>query len=207
MLVAAVVPAVCFKVETTFAGRENPVEAELPMDASFFASFDMWSGSVKFLNTFKPEMTVEKVDKLMLSYSETGVLSFISGETGTTNSEIAKFVFAGFGGADLAWLIALIPTIVMVVALLAAAIIWQNLYAAATGVTPRKAITLPVRITALVASCAVLALAVIVVVVSNHNLSVMPLNNGSASYAIGAGFIMLAAGAIMAMSVPMGKKK
>ena len=113
----------------------------------------------------------------------------------------------GFGGASLAWLIALIPTLVMIIALLTAAIIWQNLYAAATGTTPRKAITLPVRITALVAACVTLALAVIVVVVSNHNLSIMPLNNGSVEFAVGAGLIMLTAGAIMAMSVPMGKKK
>ena len=103
---------------------------------------------------------------------------------------------------------AAIPLIAIIVTLIAAFVMWINLYAVITGKALHKGITVPIKILGVIAALALLACMIVVLLVSNHNLDKIDYPKGCGSDAVlGAGPVMAVIFAIAACCIPMAKKK
>ena len=200
-------PIISFNVKTVFAGKTKSENVSIGFNHSYFGSFDM---TEEELDNYK-DMTESDADseiwrnfQLLVGYSKK---EFSRGESNAENSAIINIAFLGYGAADVAWIMAMLPVVSLLIGAAAVILLWQNIMAVVDGSSPRRSLTVTVRIIAIVLAVVAIALTATFAIISNYNLDLIKFGKGhDARVALNAGTIIALIFSIASLCVPMGKR-
>ena len=210
MLFTVFMPFISFNVKTAFNGKDKTESASVSLDASYFGEFDITEEALEEyddLTESEAFLIIRRAFGFLGGYTKK---EFLRGESNSENRIILNNAFVGFGGEDYAWVMAMIPVVALLIGIIAAVLLWQNLIAVVEGTSPRGSLTITVRIIAIVLAVITVAFVTVFVMVSSYNLDLIgfsgPFGRGhTATVSISAGAILALVSAVAVMSVPMGK--
>ncbi len=211
LLFTMFMPVMSLNVKTEFDGKTKAESASVGFDASYFGNFDLTEEQLDEYEGKTEETVVFQIQGAFKAIGEYSKKEFLRGESNVQNTVILNNAFCGFGGADCAWLMAMIPVASLLLGAIAVILIWQNIIAVVEGTSPRGALTITVRIIAIALAAVAVALVAVFAVVSNYNLDFVDFSTlfgrgHSATVSVNAGTIVALIFSVALICVPMGRR-
>ncbi|MBQ8382155.1 MAG: zinc ribbon domain-containing protein [Clostridia bacterium] len=197
-------PIFSLTAETVFQSYRDDSEASRATSTADASLFSQLITSEYARNTFEKEERSEKFATIeyyfgFLSYYTKG--QFENNRAYTYEVDIIQYSVLSFGGYEYSWAFGLGSTAVILLIVMAAILLWKNLFALAEGAPAKKRWTIPAKALAIFAAVIVVALIFVIgaLVASNSKVEfyVAPHLNA---------YFMLAVSVVLAC-IPMGKKK
>ncbi|MBQ8288779.1 MAG: zinc ribbon domain-containing protein [Clostridia bacterium] len=188
-------------VDVEFENKSRETEATSSVDATMFEQMVL---SQYEQEAFEDTEHAYKFDMIEWTFDRLGNYTkreFTNGEAYYYELSIIQWSVLSFGGYQYSWAFGLGGTAVTLIALMAAILLWKNLFALAEGTPAEKRWTIPAKIFAILAAAIVIALIFVI--------GALVASNAKVEFAVAPGlnaYFMLAA-AIALACVPMGKTK
>ena len=205
LIFSAFMPVFSYQAKTVFKGATAPSRASRDFGIDFFCdgNFTFSDADVERYEN----ITSNEVATYTKSYSGYARRDFQKGTTFILDTKIIIDAFACFGAYEFAPVFLLVTLFSLLASLSGAVLLWQNIVALTGNSSPRKALTIPFKVIGVIAAVIALALVIVFLAIAGHNVSAIEFQNASLSLAIAPGIIMAVIFAVMAASVPMGKRK
>lgn len=179
LLVSAFAPVVKTEVKTAFDSDEsNPQRATAFLDASLFDYLD-WSKSQKeeFDDLSTKEMKAQANEMAKMTFFWLQMYTkreFQKGEADAVNGALFSTLLLGYGAYEFSTLFTLGSLAMLLVFLCALLLIWKNVYELATGRRISAAMSIPVKILAILMAIIVLALVIVMSLIVTNNAENIP---------------------------------
>jgi hypothetical protein len=203
MLFSAILPMATYEVKAHFIGSDNATRASRELCADFFNNFLLGESMEEECG----ELTTDDVAESAEDYAWYNRQEFKNGYANDTDFEVLVGGFCLGGGVESTPFIFLVSLFVLMISLIGAILLWQNILALTSDASPHPALTIPFKTFGVFFAAAALALVIVFLVVTNHNLKYVDFENVKVSLKISAGAILMVVFAIFGASVPMKKKK
>lgn len=207
LLFTMFMPIISFNAKTIFGGKTKLESVSIGFNHSYFGSFDMTEEELdkyRDMTESYADFEIKRNFQLLGGYSKK---EFSRGESNSENDAIMNIAFLGYGGTDMAWIVAMLPVVSLLIGAVAVILLWQNIMAVVDGSSPRSSLTVTVRIIAIILTVVALVLVTLFTVISNYNLDLIKFGKGhDASVSLNAGTIVALIFSIASLCVPMGKR-
>ena len=205
VLVAAFLPVIVTTVDTVFDQKEKKVEAHTAVSSAIFSELNLSEDEAKaIVETRKTKNAIDQEIKAM--YSNISIYKKINYERGEVyeNVSILSRLVLGYGLYEISWLFGMGGLCVILAALGATIVIWQNLVALMCEYSPRKRWTIPAKVIAVLGAVVVLALSMMVAYVASFNADSIDLQY---SVSVGVAPVIAVVAAIAVACIPMGSPR
>lgn len=209
MFATVFMPTVSLEAKAVFKNKTSREALSSPIYVSFFQSFSVTEDEIYDYGETHTSDIKENILTQFGSLSKYSKKQFLNGECTELCYNIMFESFMGFGAEQLAPAMALLPLLMIIVSLVAAVVIWQNLFAASTGKGPSGYITVPVRIIGIIAAVAAVVLVIIFLVCTNYGFGRVEFERSCHTVAyMGCATVIATVASVALLAIPMknGKK-
>jgi ribosomal protein L40E len=187
-------------VKTKFNGKDKATEASTSLGAEFFTSLEISKKEIEERDD-KDESSVRyDVNNYYEAIANESKRTYESGES-AANTLLAKELLVGYGGYEYASVFSLGMICYALITMCAAALLWVNLVAVATGYGPKRYVTIPIK--ALAVGFAIGALVLAIVICSVITTNVGEFKNMNYSFKLNGGIITTLVFAVLTAGAPM----
>ena len=170
LMLLPLAPVFTSSVKTVFSGKDKATEASTTLGADFFSSVEISEKETEERGEFEVEDVDASIESYYNNISKESKRVFEKGKS-SANQLLAKELLIGYGGYSYTSVFALGTISYMLVVFCAAALLWVNLAAVATGFAPKRYVTIPLKVLAIAFTVGTLVLAIVVCSVIKTNVA------------------------------------
>lgn len=211
LLFSVFIPVISFKVKTQFENSDEEKFAVTKLDSDIFNEFALTDDMIEAFEKYEGSEADESLMWYYNSLSSYTKRQFETGKANIVNTTILFYAFNGYGGAKISWLIALIPMLMIFTSLMAAVIVWLNLYSITTGKSMHASVSICAKIFAVLFTVLALAIVIVFITIASYNLEnaleAAELAKSRIGVKIAAGSIVALVSSVIMASVPVRIKK
>jgi len=202
MLIMIFAPVITTSAKTSFSGTDGEKRAESNITAPFLSGLELSDEDKEELDDTKKTEKYELIDTLFSAFSSYTKRDYTTGKAYAVNATLLTSLILAFGGYEYSSLIALSGIAILLVGIMAALILWQNLVAVALGKSPLSGITVTAKILGVLFAALAVGVIIGICFVANYNAENADINY-TVSIAIGA--ILMLVASVATACVPMKK--
>lgn len=202
MLIMIFAPVITTSAKTNFSGISGERRVESKITAPFLSSLYLSDESIDEFEDITKTDKYKMIRTLFSAFSSYTPRQYATGEAYAVNAVLLTSLILAFGGYEYSALIALSGIAVLLVGIMAALILWQNLAAVAIGKSPLGCITVTAKIFGILFAAIAVGVVIGICFVANYNAENADINY-SVSIALGA--ILMLVASVATACVPMKK--